>query len=90
MKERRAKLFANGHSQAVRLPKEFRFVGTEVKIRRDGDKVILEPVGPQVGPKDLESMRKVIKTMGPIDPAFASVMEEAVRKLEGQGSGNRD
>ena len=38
-----AKLFINGRSQAVRLPKEFRFKGTEVKIRREGRKVILEP-----------------------------------------------
>lgn len=30
-----AKLFKNGRSQAVRLPKEFRFDGTEVRIRRD-------------------------------------------------------
>ena len=40
----RAKLFWNGRSQAVRLPKEFRFEGEEVSIRRDGDAVILEPV----------------------------------------------
>jgi len=39
-----AKLFKNGRSQAVRLPKEFRFEGKEVKIRRLGDKVILEPL----------------------------------------------
>jgi antitoxin VapB len=40
----RAKLFWNGRSQAVRLPKEFRFSGDEVLIRRADDKVILEPV----------------------------------------------
>jgi antitoxin VapB len=38
-----AKLFRNGRSQAVRLPKEFRFQGDEVLIRRSGKKVILEP-----------------------------------------------
>ena len=38
-----AKLFWSGRSQAVRLPKEFRFDGSEVRIRRDGDRVILEP-----------------------------------------------
>jgi antitoxin VapB len=32
-----AKLFTNGGSQAVRLPAEFRFEGTEVEIRRDPD-----------------------------------------------------
>ena len=41
--EATAKLFTNGRSQAVRLPKEFRFKGTEVKIRKEGRKVILEP-----------------------------------------------
>ena len=41
---RRAKLFWNGRSQAVRLPKEFRFEGDEVEIRREAEAVILEPV----------------------------------------------
>jgi antitoxin VapB len=40
----RAKLVWNGRSQAVRLPKAYRFEGREVSIRRDGDAVILEPV----------------------------------------------
>lgn len=38
-----AKLFANGRSQAVRLPKEFRFEGSEVYIRRLGKMVVLLP-----------------------------------------------
>jgi hypothetical protein len=46
-----AKLFRNGRSQAVRLPKEFRFEGAEVSIRREGDAVILEPVKPRAWPK---------------------------------------
>jgi len=41
---RRAKLFWNGRSQAVRLPREFRFEGDEVEIRREGEAVVLEPV----------------------------------------------
>lgn len=36
-----AKLFNNGRSQAVRLPREFRFHGDEVFIRREGEDVIL-------------------------------------------------
>ncbi len=39
-----AKLFTNGQSQAVRLPKEFRFEGDRVRIRRLGSAVVLEPV----------------------------------------------
>lgn len=39
-----AKLFQNGRSQAVRLPKTFRMPGAEVKIYRQGNRVILEPI----------------------------------------------
>jgi antitoxin VapB len=40
-----AKLFKHGRSQAVRLPKEFRMPGTEVRVRRVGRGVLLEPMG---------------------------------------------
>jgi len=40
----RAKLFKNGDSQAIRLPKEFRFNGKEVYIRKEGTNVILSPI----------------------------------------------
>ncbi len=39
-----AKLFQNGQSQAVRLPKEFRFEGEEVFIKKNGNVVMLIPV----------------------------------------------
>lgn len=38
-----AKLFANGQSQAVRLPKEFRFTGDKVFIQRIGNAVVMLP-----------------------------------------------
>jgi antitoxin VapB len=44
-----AKLFRNGRSQAVRLPREFRFEGDEVRIRRVVEGVLLEPVIPDAG-----------------------------------------
>ncbi|MBI4705814.1 MAG: AbrB/MazE/SpoVT family DNA-binding domain-containing protein [Deltaproteobacteria bacterium] len=40
----RAKVFWTGRSQAVRLPKPYRFEGTEVSIHRAGCAVVLEPV----------------------------------------------
>lgn len=49
--ESTAKLFMNGRSQAVRLPKEFRMKGTEVKIRKEGQKIILEPLARTQWPK---------------------------------------
>jgi antitoxin VapB len=39
-----AKLFRNGRSQAVRLPREFRFEGDRVRIRRTSEGVLLQPI----------------------------------------------
>lgn len=39
-----AKVFWSGRSQAVRLPKAFRLEGAEVRIRRQGQAIILEPI----------------------------------------------
>jgi antitoxin VapB len=39
-----AKIFTHGRSQAVRLPKEFRLPGKEARVRRVGNKIILEPL----------------------------------------------
>lgn len=57
-----AKLFWSGRSQAVRLPKAFRFEGEAVRIRRLGEAVILEPVAANrawlddvVGPVDADA-----------------------------------
>lgn len=41
---RTAKIFQNGQSQAVRLPKEFRFTGNEVWVKRMGNAVVLIPM----------------------------------------------
>lgn len=45
---KKASLFMNGRSQAVRLPKEFRFEGTHVYARKDGNRVILSPVDDRI------------------------------------------
>jgi antitoxin VapB len=39
-----AKLFKNGRSQAVRLPREFRFEGDQVRVRRAGRGILVEPM----------------------------------------------
>jgi antitoxin VapB len=43
-----AKLFRNGRSQAVRLPREFRFEGDRVRVRRAGRGVLMEPMFTEV------------------------------------------
>ena len=60
-----AKLFMHGRSQAVRLPKEFRFFGDEVRVSKVGDKVILEPMEP---PKfDVKTWRASLDALGAAD-----------------------
>ena len=61
-----AKLFWSGRSQAVRLPKAFRMDGTEVRIRRHGAALILEPIARDwtwldglTGPIDADVQRAV-------------------------------
>lgn len=43
-----AKIFINGRSQAVRLPQEFRFSGSQVRVSRQGHGVLLEPLAATV------------------------------------------
>ena len=69
-----AKVFWSGRSQAVRLPKEFRFDGQEVRIRRQGRAVILEPVA-----DDWAWLEAVI---GPVDADFEAAVEEEVPQQE--------
>ena len=64
----RAKLFFHGRSQAVRLPKEFRFEGTEVYVRRVGTDVVLSSQ-----PK--ASMQNLLDALDEFEPGF--VMERS-------------
>lgn len=66
-----AKIFWSGRSQAVRLPKDFRFNADEVRIRRHGNAVILEPIA-----KDWAWLDAI---SGELDPDFAEATEEPVK-----------
>ncbi|OXI37069.1 antitoxin [Burkholderia aenigmatica] len=72
-----AKIFKHGGSQAVRLPKDFRFETTEVRIRRHGSSVILEPA-----PQDWTWLTPLI---GPVDADFeaAATTEPAAQERPG-------
>jgi antitoxin VapB len=63
-----AKLFWNGRSQAVRLPKEFRFEGERVRVTRMGAGVLLEPV-PDPKKETIEELFARMDAMG-ADPIF--------------------
>jgi antitoxin VapB len=63
-----AKLFWNGRSQAVRLPKAFRFEGDRVRVTRMGAGILLEPV-PEVRKESAEQLFARMDAMG-ADPIF--------------------
>ena len=61
----RAKIFMHGRSQAVRLPKEFRLPGREVKVSRVGRGVLLEPVEKnKMSPEEIEAVFRRIDSIG--------------------------
>ncbi len=57
-----ARIFTNGNSQAVRLPKEFRFDDDEVVIRKVGDAVLLLP-----RQYDGNALKALLDEIGPMD-----------------------
>jgi len=64
--ERRVKLFRNGRNQAVRIPVEFELPGKEATMRREGEKLIMEPV------RKL-SLLELLATMEASDEEFPDV-----------------
>jgi antitoxin VapB len=74
MAMRTAKLFWSGRSQAVRLPKDFRFPGTEVQIRHHGNAVILEPLS--------DDWSWLDAIAGQLDEDFVRAVEERPRQQE--------
>ena len=73
--ERHVKLFKNGRNQAVRIPREFELPGNEAVMRKDGDRLIIEPARPK-------SLLAVLATLRPLDEALPPVPELPVDPVE--------
>jgi antitoxin VapB len=69
-----AKLFWSGRSQAIRLPKDFRFRGEEVRIRRHGNAVVLEPIA-----NDWSWLDEIV---GKLDADFVEAVKEQPEQQE--------
>ena len=63
---RRIKLFKNGRNQAVRIPREFELPGEDAIIRRDGDKLIIEPA-------PAKSLLAILAELKPLEETFPEV-----------------
>ena len=69
---RTAKLFQNGQSQAVRLPKEFRFEGVEVFIKKMGNATVLLPIDNPWAP--------FFNSLNKFSPDFMSTREQPAQQ----------
>lgn len=72
---RKASLFRNGRNQAVRIPKEFEFPGTEVAMHREGDRLVIEPV-------TRSSLVEYLRKMEPLDEDFPKIERSLPRPVD--------
>jgi len=63
---RHVKLFKNGRNQAVRIPREFELPGDDAIMRRDGDKLIIEPA-------PARSLLALLAELSPIEECFPEI-----------------
>lgn len=73
--ERRVRLFKNGRNQAVRIPRELELPGEEAVIRKEGDRLIIEPAPPR-------SLLAVLETLEPLDEEFSTIPELALDPVD--------
>ena len=71
--ERHVRLFRNGRNQAVRIPRDFELDGNEAIIRKEGNRLILEPVGHQ------NRLIELLKTPKPIQEEFPEIEDSPVK-----------
>jgi antitoxin VapB len=66
--ERHVRLFRNGRNQALRIPRELELEGDEAIIRREGDRLIIEPV-------QAAGLLAVLSRLQPLEEAFPDLDE---------------
>jgi antitoxin VapB len=71
--ERHARLFRNGRNQAVRIPREFEFPGNEVIIRKDGNRLIVEPV------EKSSRLLELLASWEPLEEEFPEIEDPPVK-----------
>lgn len=73
--ERYVKVFRNGRNRAVRIPREFEFPGEDAVIRREGKRLIIEPVPPK-------SLLKLLETLEPLKEDFPPLEDHPPEPFE--------
>jgi antitoxin VapB len=73
--ERHIKLFKNGRNQALRIPREFELPGEDAIIRKEGERLIIEPAPPK-------SLLALLATLAPLDNDFPPIPDMAADPVE--------
>ena len=75
IQERHVKLFKNGRNQAVRIPREFELPGEDAIMRKEGERLIIEPASPR-------SLLALLAILAPIEEDFPPIPEPALDPVE--------
>lgn len=67
--ERRVSIFRNGRNQAIRIPREFELAGTEAIMRKEGERLIIEPLSPR------DQLLKLLASWAPLDDDFPEIAD---------------
>jgi len=73
--ERHVKLFKNGRNQAVRIPREFELRGEEAIMRKEGDRLIIEPAQPT-------SLLGVLATLETLHEDFPEICDSSPDRVD--------
>ena len=71
--ERHVRLFRNGRNQAVRIPRDFELAGNEAIIRKEGNRLIIEPVSVK------NRLLELLKSLEPIQDEFPVIDDLPVK-----------
>lgn len=75
MMERHVKLFKNGRNQALRIPREFELPGKDAIIRKDGQRLIIEPAPPQ-------TLLAVLAALPTLDEEFPPIQDSSAEPVD--------
>jgi antitoxin VapB len=73
--ERHVRLFRNGRNQAVRIPREFELPGEDAIMRKDGQRLIIEPAPPK-------SLLALLATLPTLDEEFPPIKDAPAEPVE--------
>lgn len=73
--ERHVRLFKNGRNQAVRIPREFELPGEDAIMRKEGERLIIEPAPPK-------SLLALLATLTPVEDEFPPIADPVPGSVE--------